>query len=237
VDDSDVVHVPPVANSPFSATVSSNAYINIYNGAGPNPGTSSGAVARDGSGRVYMERYSPGRSSEEIACYSTDSFCGGVASYGQDSRLIDRIYIDPVQQTYYDCTVKDRLCHVLPYSLVTEQHVPGLLAATARTARPIGPKKIDGVEAVGISTILPRGKTETWYSRDLQIDLQKKRSMGNRTQIVQVEHLKRSEPSAKLFTLPTGYTITSAPLPPSQADLDRQALREKVLAAMMQKSH
>jgi hypothetical protein len=88
----------------------------------------------------------------------------------------------------------------------------------------LGTKDIDGVKAQGKlrSYEIPAGEignrnaivvtTETWYSPELQVTLLSKHSdprNGERT--YRLEGLKREEPAAALFTLPSDYTVKDTP--------------------------
>jgi hypothetical protein len=92
--------------------------------------------------------------------------------------------------------------------------------AAKATTKDLGTREMDGVKAEGkLRTYeIPAGEVgnrnpivvshESWYSPDLQITLYTKHS-DPRTgdQIYRVEGLKREEPAAALFTIPSDYTV------------------------------
>jgi hypothetical protein len=88
------------------------------------------------------------------------------------------------------------------------------------STRDLGTKEIEGVKAQGKlrSYEIPAGEignrnpivvsTESWYSPDLQVTLLSKRSdprSGER--IYRLEGIRRDEPAAALFTVPSDYTV------------------------------
>ena len=208
-DGAEGIYIPPIARAPFSATV----FLSSSTGMDSNTGHSYSYVARDSAGRISIEGRTIVYSREQSPCYSSSDFCDDIGKPDATPALIDRIYIDPVQHTYYDCTTKDRLCHSLPYQ-------SAIINPVANPVHPlaIGQKKIDGLQAIGTRetiTTVPFQKTdEVWYSPDLQIELSSKRSSPNKSRSVQVKSLKHSEPSSKLFALPSGYKIVATPPPP-----------------------
>jgi hypothetical protein len=193
------------------------------------PSSSVSYVARDSSGRIYMEQSSTIYSGGIGTCNSVEFTCNDSGRSEPKPEVLERIYIDPVQRTYYDCTVKDRLCHALAYNMAASQPAQNL-PPSAITTQPLGQRKIDELETVGNrSTIASRRETdETWYSNDLKIDLLTKRTIGDKTQSLQVKSLKRSEPDSKLFMLPAKYKTTSAPLPAEELDPIVQAALNRI---------
>jgi len=230
-DRAETLYIPPVPGAPFSA----NVQLNI---AGPNRSleNSSSTVARDSAGRVYIENRTTTVTQSLDGAPNGDDF-GDTGALRETQNLIDRVYIDPVQSTYYDCTVKDHLCHSLSYKAFTTKQSENGPPLTV-TTHTIGQKKIDGLQTVGTSEfIMPYRETdETWYSSDLQIALASKRTIGNKTHSLQVKGLKRSEPSARLFTLPSGYKLTTTAPPAPPEDPKKQAIRE-MIQARIEKSH
>lgn len=91
------------------------------------------------------------------------------------------------------------------------------------TTKDLGSKEMDGVKAQGKlrSYEIPAGEignrnpivvsTETWYAPDLQVTLLSKHSdprKGERTW--RLAGLKREEPAASLFSIPSDYTVKDA---------------------------
>jgi len=83
--------------------------------------------------------------------------------------------------------------------------VSGLTTQGTKTTRTI-PAGAIGNAAPIVST------TETWYSPDLQIVVSSKHSDPRAGQMTYtLANIERSEPSATLFQVPPGYTVTDAP--------------------------
>jgi hypothetical protein len=115
---------------------------------------------------------------------------------------------------------------------MTEGHpMPGMIAgafgdmkwSSKASTKDLGTREIDGVKAQGKlrSYEIPAGEignrnaivvsTETWYSPELQVTLLSKRSdprSGERS--YRLAGLKREEPAAALFTVPSDYTVKDA---------------------------
>jgi hypothetical protein len=92
------------------------------------------------------------------------------------------------------------------------------------TTTSLGVRDFEGVRAEGKSTSysIPAGEignknaivvsTETWYSPELQATVYSKHSdPRNGETVYRMTNIKRSEPSASLFTVPDGYKVTEAP--------------------------
>jgi hypothetical protein len=88
------------------------------------------------------------------------------------------------------------------------------------STRDLGARDINGVKAEGKqrSYEIPAGEvgnrnpivvtTETWYSPELQMVLYSKHSDPRHGDIIyRLENLKREEPAASLFTIPSDYTV------------------------------
>jgi hypothetical protein len=103
--------------------------------------------------------------------------------------------------------------------------------AAKATTKDLGTREIDGVKAEGKlrSYEIPAGEVgnrnpivvshESWYSPDLQITLYTKHSDPRTGEsIYKVEGLKREEPAAALFTVPSDYTVRDV-----MADLKNKA--------------
>lgn len=96
--------------------------------------------------------------------------------------------------------------------------------ASKATTRDLGTKDIEGVKAQGKmrSYEIPAGEignrnpivvsNETWYSPDLQVTVMSKRSdPRSGDKIYRLAGLKRDEPAAALFAIPSDYTVREAP--------------------------
>lgn len=112
---------------------------------------------------------------------------------------------------------RERLGHVAP--ALVGAFADMKWAAKANT-RDLGTREIDGVKAQGKlrSYEIPAGEIgnrnaivvsdETWYAPELQITLLSKHSDPRSGDVVfRVEKLRREEPAAALFTVPSDYTV------------------------------
>jgi hypothetical protein len=107
--------------------------------------------------------------------------------------------------------------------------------ASKTETKDLGTREFNGVKATGSerSYEIPAGEignrhpivvsTETWTSPELQVVLYQKRS-DPRTgdTVLRVEELKREEPAAALFTLPSDYTVRD-PLASARARIEKKA--------------
>lgn len=194
------LHILPTANAPFSAMVSVNVRSHFLN---DDSKWSYQRIARDSAGRIF----------EEVRNFA-DEGCGDDPCPIPTPWVTDRIYIDPIQHTAYDCTTKGRLCHVISYERMT---VPALDARRrprlSARGKDLGKKKIDGLWAVGSVQTLGFQVKTTWYSADLHIYLDTKYASypsGFDVQSYQIKNLKRSEPSPTLFVPPAKYKFASS---------------------------
>lgn len=97
-------------------------------------------------------------------------------------------------------------------------------ASVQRTTESLGVQMIGGIEANGTRTtmVIPAGQignekpitvvSERWYSPELQVDVMTRREdprFGTTT--YQLTDIKRAEPPASLFQVPSGYTVEEGP--------------------------
>ncbi len=111
--------------------------------------------------------------------------------------------------------------------------------ASKSTTRDLGTKEIEGVKATGKmrSYEIPAGEignrnaivvtNESWYSPDLQVTMLTKRSdprIGDK--IYRLASVKRDEPAAALFAIPSDYTVKDATI--NIRTLDKRAEGKKM---------
>lgn len=111
--------------------------------------------------------------------------------------------------------------------------------ASKSTVRELGTKEIEGVKATGKmrSYEIPAGEignrnaivvtNESWYSPDLQVTMLTKRSdprIGDK--IYRLASVKRDEPAAALFAIPSDYTVKDATI--NIRTLDKRADGKKM---------
>lgn len=125
---------------------------------------------------------------------------------------------DPVARVYYRINPKFRAAVKIPFENLPP--APGSHANAAAVTESLGKKMIEGIEAEGIRSVItiPAGRlgndrpleivSERWVSPELQIVVLSKHSdprMGENT--YRLTNIKRGEPDASLFTVPSGYRI------------------------------
>jgi hypothetical protein len=102
------------------------------------------------------------------------------------------------------------------------------------TAKDLGTRDVDGVKAQGklVTYEIPAGaignrnpivvSDEHWYSPDLQVTVYTKHSDPRSGEVVyRLEKIKRDEPQAALFTVPTDYTVKDMARGPRPAAHER----------------
>jgi hypothetical protein len=206
-------YIPPIPNAPFSANVSSTRI--------DSNGVAEGhrRIARDRTGRVFYEH----RSLVSIPDIQNAGTGTGTSIRALDTdspsdsySVTQTLYTDPVRHVAYICTPLKRICYACPYGLVNKATQPPS-PNVAVTVTALGQKKIDGLNVIGSRKVLVANNSqhifdttiESWYSPDLQINLMTKRSDGpfRGEETSHVQHLKRSQPNPKLFTLPANYKV------------------------------
>lgn len=141
-----------------------------------------------------------------------------------------------------DRDVNIRIAQAGPDGLMGARIGPALASALGERkwaskseTKDLGTREFNGVKATGSerSYEIPAGEignrhpivvsTETWTSPELQVVLYQKRS-DPRTgdTVLRVEDLKREEPAAALFTVPSDYTVKD-PLANARARIEKKA--------------
>jgi len=125
---------------------------------------------------------------------------------------------DPVARVYYRINPKFRVAFKIPFEDLPP--APGTGANPAAVTESLGKKMIEGIEAEGTRSVItiPVGRlgndrpleivSERWLSPELQIVVESKHSdprMGENT--YRLTNIKRREPDASLFTVPSGYRV------------------------------
>lgn len=203
-----------VAGAPYKANVSMTRVETLADG-NTIQQTATGTVARDSQGRTYSLETSNG---------------GPLGQTGPVTRIA---IFDPVAGYMYEInttekTATRRAVHVPSASSMASGknggHWKGGPEAAAAMKTDLGTSVIAGVSATGTKTThtLAAGAignsgpivstSETWYSPELQIVVSSKHSDPRAGEMTYtLSNIERSEPSAALFQVPSGYTITDAP--------------------------
>jgi hypothetical protein len=208
-----------VTGAPFSATAVGESNRTLADGTKISQKVQS-TVYRDAQGRVRKETTLPA--------------IGPLAASGAPKSLV--FIHDPVAGTGYILDANKKIAHKLPQhpkktadASATDSDTPGKGWAghpgnANVTKESLGSQTINGVVAEGTryTRTIPAGHmgndkpvtivSEEWYSPDLQIIVQSKRSdpfAGESTYTV--TNIQRSAPAATLFTVPSDYTVKDAP--------------------------
>ena len=199
--------IPPLANAPFTATVSLEWTRQTSDGATIIL-KNQRLVARDSRGRVFEERrrFVPADSAAPSLLFETD-------------------YVDPASHAKWVCYPSGKVCDVYGYSaVVNEATVPvGPLGDGHRYLRreDMGKGQFEGLETIGTreTTTTNPGTVgndrevvftkEFWYSPKLGVNLVVKRMDPTQgTQVFTVSNISLAEPDARLFAVPPDYKLT-----------------------------
>src|SRR5262245_30520659 len=208
-----------VTGAPFTATAVGESNRTLADGTKISQKVQS-TVCRDAQGRVRKETTLPA--------------IGPLAESGAPKSLV--FIHDPVAQTGYILDTSKKIAHKLPprpdktaETAGTDSATPGKgwagRSGNANVAKEsLGTQTINGVVAEGTryTRTIPAGRmgndkpvtivNEEWYSPDLQIIVQSKRSdpfVGETTYTV--TNIQRNAPAATLFAVPSDYTVKDAP--------------------------
>jgi len=208
-----------VTGAPFTATAVGESNRMLADGTKISQKVQS-TVYRDAQGRVRKETTLPA--------------IGPLAASGSPKSLV--FIHDPVADAGYILDVNKKIAHKLPQrpkktadANPAEADTPGMGWAghpggANMTKESLGSQTINGVLAEGTryTRTIPAGHmgndkavtivNEEWYSPDLQMIVQSKRSdpfIGDST--YNVTNIQRTAPNASLFTVPSDYTVKDAP--------------------------
>jgi hypothetical protein len=208
-----------VTGAPFTATAVGESNRTLADGTKISQKVQS-TVYRDAQGRVRKETTLPA--------------IGPLAASGTPKSLV--FIHDPVAGTGYILDTNKKIAHRLPQhpnkaadAGASDSDTPGKGWASHPgdanvTKESLGSQTINGVVAEGTryTRTIPAGHmgndkpvtivNEEWYSPDLQIIVQSKRSdpfAGESTYTV--TNVQRSAPAGTLFTVPSDYTVKDAP--------------------------
>jgi hypothetical protein len=210
-----------VTGAPFTATAVGTINRTLADGTKISQTVQSN-LYRDAQGRVRREVTLP-------------AMAGSTSGTGKSLVVIH----DPVAGTGYVLDNANKIAHALPQrgrgpagdaaapdaaAPTNPRHGPG--ANANMTKESLGTQTVNGVVAEGTryTRTIPVGRMgndkpltivrEEWYSPELQMIVQSKRTdpfVGETT--YNVTKIQRTAPEASLFTVPSDYTVTTAPAP------------------------
>jgi len=204
------IFIPPIANAPFSLTLATEWSRPLGNG-GTFTLANQRHIVRDGKGRIYQERWLLVPKGSKI-----------------QSRMDVVQITDPMQHTWLNCGVQEKVCELLTYSLVPDMVYKPAIGTTGplpdgtgfRQHEDLGLSNSNGVNTTGYRETLtlnpgvlgndrPMITTrEFWYSSQLGINLISKiDDPQNGKQAFEVKELTTSEPDPRFFEAPEGYKV------------------------------
>ena len=210
------IFISPLANSPFTATVSASVVRELADGTTITLGNRR-LVIRDSQGRIYQERRRL------------------VPPDGNETSPITRIEIsDPTQHIKYFCNEMSHICALTHYNApVSEPVVPVGPVGDGKhylSREDLGRNEIEGVETIGTRETLTTNAgvagndrevaltKEFWYSPKLALNLVVKRlDPVNGTQTFTVSNLRLAEPDARIFAVPAGFKVVDQRTTPPTA--------------------
>ncbi|HLI83997.1 MAG TPA: hypothetical protein VKV17_08765 [Bryobacteraceae bacterium] len=196
-----------ITGAPFSASLTNQSTQTLANGTQIQR-QSTGEVARDSQGRVYLQVSTTRPTSSGNQTVSSITIYDPVAGY---------IYrLNPQKMTGVEMPFQQRTPppatngpSAKPETQTTNlgtQTINGVTATGTQVTRTIPAGAIGNTQPIAIVRI-------TWVSTALQIPVQVTQSdprSGSMT--MNLTNIVQSEPSASLFTVPSGYTVTTASL-------------------------
>jgi hypothetical protein len=203
--------IPPIPNSPFTATLDTEATKYAADGS-TMTFVNERHIARDQQGRIYEERWLLVPKNSDV------------------KSSMNWIQIaDPKQRTLYNCSPQRHVCDLVVYDPADDLAAAKLRAVTPHTVtgekgsqtwEDLGSRSILGIDTVGVreTTITNAGvmgndqpltsTSEYWHSEQLGLNLLSLRSspfFGKQT--FTITELNASDPDPQLFALPAGYKV------------------------------
>jgi hypothetical protein len=210
------MHGKVITGAPFSAAATAETKQTLSDGTTISR-TVQTNLFRDAQGRVRRE--------------VTMAAVGPLAASGTPTFIMIQ---DPVAGAGYMLDPSRKVAHKMPQHAHGGPGADSPDAAHERTHRgdnanvtkeSLGTQTINGVSAQGTryTRTIPAGQVgndkpltivkEEWYSPDLQIVVQSKRSDPfTGTATYTVTNIQRTAPNATLFSVPSGYTVSDAPI-------------------------
>jgi hypothetical protein len=204
------IFIPPLAGAPFSLMLVTE-WSRPLGGGGTFTLANRRRIVRDGQGRIYQERWILVPKGSKI-----------------ESQMDIFQITDPMQHTWLNCGVREKICDVLAYDLVPDMVYKPSIGTTGAMAdgtgfhqhENLGVSNSNGVDTTGYreTTTLNPGVVgndqpmvitrEFWYSSRLGINLiSKVDDPQSGKQTFSVTELITSEPDPKFFAVPEGYKV------------------------------
>lgn len=202
------ITIPAKAGAPFTATVNTEWIRRLADGSNITL-KNHRSIARDGQGRIFEERafFVPDDGRHESTAYQIE-------------------ISDPATHQRYVCHVAERVCRLQLFLGSAAPEIAGSApldkaGTPGTTVENLGTQAVSGLQTVGTrethvvqaATIGNEApileKKEFWYSPELGINLITKRQEArfSSEQNFEVTNISLSDPEAKLFAPPAGYTI------------------------------
>ena len=202
-----------VTNAPYSADVTNSTVQTLADG-NSIARTTSGHVARDSQGRTYLQETNSGgpfaQKGDGVVTFISDPVAGYSYVLNASTKLAMRRAL--------------RMPTGNPESRAARGDRFGAPNDANRVETDLGQQSLNGVNVTGksVTRTLPAGaignaqplveKSEVWTSPDLQVVVSSKHSdprIGTSTYAL--TNIRRGDPSATLFQVPSDYTLQDAP--------------------------
>lgn len=187
--------VPPLPNSPFTATVETE-WTKYFADGSTQITRNHRLIARDGLGRVFQERrtFVPKASPVDPAVWRIE-------------------LAEPSTHTIAYCDIRARACDLRPYV------EPSSTAPAVGTPVNLGTRTVNGLELIGTrETQTLRWSADSdrpavivkefWYSKQLGVNVLTTRDDPRSSkEVFTVTDIRQGEPDSTLFTLPAGFRV------------------------------
>jgi hypothetical protein len=204
------IFIPPLVHAPFSLTLETE-WSRPMTGGGTYTLVNKRQIMRDSGGRIYQERWLL------------------VPRNGKMQSVMDFIQIsNPSDHTLYNCQIDIKRCFVVAYTgSVSSNYQPAIHPSGALSDNTgyhqhedLGHNELSGLDTIGyreITTLNPGvfgndqpmiTTREFWYSPQLGINiLSKLDSPQSGKQTFTARDISTSEPEARFFAVPEGFTV------------------------------
>jgi hypothetical protein len=195
-----------ITGAPFSANLTSQSVQTLANG-NQIQRQETGEVARDSQGRVYVQTTTtrPGASGNQTISSITiyDPVAGYIYRLNPQRMTAVQLSIRPRPSPPTNASPPRNSSQVQTQNL-SPQTINGVTASGTQVTRTIPAETVGNTQPIQIVRV-------TWISTALQIPVQITRTDPRTgTSSMNLTNIVQSEPNASLFTVPSGYTLSSA---------------------------